>query len=501
VWGLVRAAQVEHPGRFTLIDTDGSPESARGLVPAAASDEPQVAIRTGRCLVPRLGAHQPRPTGTAPFDEHSRVLITGGLGTLGRLVARHLVSRYGVRQLVLTGRRGLRTPGAAEFIADLEATGVQVTVAACDAANRTALAAVLDGLDQPPNAVVHLAGVLDDTVIEGLTPKRLDAVLRPKADAAVHLHELTRHLDLSAFVLFSSLAGVLGSAGQGNYAAANAFLDALAQQRRAEGLPAVSLAWGLWADESENRTEAAPASVVGLGSQLGTTHLRHLSRSGVATLPVDDGLALFDTAVADAAPVLVPARFDLSGLDAESAPPILRALVPAVAARRAASAQPAEDPATLRSRLAAAPRQEQRHIVLEAVRAEVAAVLGHAAQERVTATSRFEDMGFDSLTALELRNRLSSVTGVQLPPTLVFDHPSPGALADRLIADLLIGHDEPDSPQENGAASDTDRPDGDRGAGGPGDDALDTMTADELVRLALGAGHDDQPQHAPDGES
>ncbi|MCR8579267.1 type I polyketide synthase, partial [Streptomyces sp. Isolate_219] len=334
VWGLIRTVQTEHPGRFTLIDTDGRPESVRGLVPAVASGEPQLALRTGTFLVPRLHPHEPPPAGAVPFDEHSRVLITGGLGFLGRLVARHLTDRHGVRELVLTGRRGVETPGAAEFAGRLEATGVQVTVAACDAADRTALAAVLDGLEQPPTAVVHLAGVLDDTVVEELTSQRLDTVLRPKADAAVHLHELTRHLDLSAFVLFSSVAGLLGTAGQGNYAAANAFLDALAHRRRAEGLPAVSLAWGLWAEDTE---QGAAASGGGLADDLGTADLRRLSRSGLAALPVEDGLALFDTAIADAAPVLVPARLDLSGLDAESAPPVLRSLAPAAPSRGAAA--------------------------------------------------------------------------------------------------------------------------------------------------------------------
>ncbi|MGW6015348.1 type I polyketide synthase, partial [Streptomyces sp. NPDC055210] len=487
VWGLVRAAQSEHPGRFTLIDIDGRPESVRGLVAAAASDEPQLAIRNGAFLVPRLGAHTPLPTGGTSFDRHSRVLITGGLGSLGRLTARHLAERYGVRQLVLTGRRGLSTPGAAEFVGQLEAKGVQVTVTACDTADRDALAAVLDGLAQPPTAVVHAAGVLDDTVVEGLTPERLDAVLRPKADAAVHLHELTRHLDLSAFILFSSLAGMLGTAGQGNYAAGNAFLDALAHRRRAEGLPAVSLAWGLWADE------AAAASGGGLGSDLDAGDLRRLSRSGVAALPADEGLALFDAAMADDAPVLVPARLDVSGLDATSAPAVLRALAPAAVPRTAASAQFAADPAaTLRGRLAEAAPNERRHIVLEAVQTEAAAVLGHSTRNQVAAGSRFQDLGFDSLTSLELRNRLGSVTGVRLPPTLVFDHPSPGALADRLTAALA---DEADATEDTGA-------DGPEDTGGPGEDnALDTMSTDELVRLALGAGRIDQPRHGSDGET
>ncbi|MFE5123442.1 type I polyketide synthase [Streptomyces sp. NPDC056669] len=499
VWGLMRTVQSEHPGRFALIDTDGRPESVRCLAPAIASGEPQLALRTGTFLVPRLRPHEHGTAGTVLFDEHSRVLITGGLGFLGRLVARHLTERHGVRQLVLMGRRGPETPDAAEFVGRLEATGVQVTVAACDATDRTALSAVLDGLDQPPTAVVHLAGVLDDSVVEELTTRRLDAVLRPKADAAAHLHELTRHLDLSAFVLFSSVAGMLGTAGQGNYAAGNAFLDALAQRRRAEGLPAVSLAWGLWATEAKDTKDSAEGSAAsggGLASDLGAADLRRLSRSGLAPLTVEEGLALFDAAIADAVPVLVPARLDLSRLEAGSAPAVLRDLTPAMPARDAAvAARPADDPAAeLRGRLADAPVKERRHLLLEAVRAEVAAVLGHADQGRVAATGRFKEMGFDSLTALELRNRLSAVTGVRLPPTLLFNNATPGALADRLAADLAAGADGGTDDARSGTADAV-------GADEPVDDALDTMTTEELVRLALGTGRTDQPQHRTDGES
>ncbi|WP_431042205.1 type I polyketide synthase [Streptomyces sp. P1-3] len=466
-WGLIRSAQSEHPGRFTLIDTDGRPESVRGLVQAVASAEPQLAIRAGRTSVPTLRRHRPAPGGTAPFDEHSHVLITGGLGTLGRLVARHLADEHGVRRLLLTGRRGMRTPGAEQFTAELAATGVQVTVAACDAADREALAAVLASVPQahPLTGVVHTAGVLDDAVVERLTPAHMDRVLRPKAHAAVHLHELTRDLDLSAFVLFSSFAGMLGTAGQGNYAAANAFLDGLAQVRRAEGRPALSLAWGLWAGEGA------------MTGDLGEADLRRLSRSGVAAMTAEEGLALFDLSVADPAPVLAAARLDLSALDAATAPAILRDLAPAP--RAAAAAPPKDLAAELRARLARAPRHEHRHLLLEAVRAEVAAVLGHTGHDRVTADRRFQDLGFDSLTAVELRNRLAAATGVKLPPTLVFDHPSPGALADRLRAELAP---EPEEHEPHGTPQDamdgTDLPDG--------DSLLDTMTTDDLVRLALG---------------
>ncbi|WP_327416912.1 SDR family NAD(P)-dependent oxidoreductase [Streptomyces sp. NBC_01233] len=475
VWGLIRSAQSEQPGRFALVDTDGRPESVRALVPALASQEPQLAVRAGRISAPALRGHRPAVTEDAPaaFGADSHVLVTGGLGTLGRLLARHLVERHGVRLLLLTGRRGAATPGAEEFTAELGALGAEVAVAACDTGDRAAVAALLASVPagRPLTAVVHAAGVTDDSVLAGLTPERMEGVLRPKADAALHLHELTRDLELSAFVLFSSLAGTLGSAGQGNYAAANAFLDALAQRRRAAGLPALSLVWGLWAQEST------------LTGDLGAADLKRLARSGIGALSAEEGLALFDAGAASGAAVLTAAHLDLRTADPEAVSALLRGLAPA--RRRAGGAPAAPDTAAdLRERLARAPRREHRHLLLEAVRVEVAAVLGHSSRDRVPADGRFQDLGFDSLTAVELRNRLTAATGVKLPPTLIFDHPTPGALADRLRAALVPDVPAQDAPEEavNGAAcpDGTDLPDG--------GSALDTMSADDLVRLALGEG-------------
>ncbi|MFI7359258.1 type I polyketide synthase, partial [Streptomyces avidinii] len=485
VWGLIRSAQSEQPGRFTLVDTDGRPESVRALARALASAEPQLVVRAGRTSTPALRRHRPTAGATAPaaapataaFGADSHVLLTGGLGTLGRLLARHLVKHHGVRQLLLTGRRGAATPGAQELTAELTSLGAEVTVAACDTGDRAALAALLAAVpaDRPLTAVVHAAGVTDDSVLAGLTGQRMTAVLRPKADAALHLHELTRDLDLSAFVLFSSLAGTLGSAGQGNYAAANAFLDALAQRRRGEGLPALSLAWGLWAQESA------------LTGDLGAADLNRLARSGIGALSAEEGLDLFDAAVASGAAVLTAAHLDLRTVDPDAVAVVLRGLAPA---RRREDTAPgtANTAAALRDRLARAPRREHHHLLLETVRAEVAAVLGHSGEGRVPADRRFQDLGFDSLTAVELRNRLTAATGVKLPPTLVFDHPTPGALADRLRAALA-----PDLPAQDAPGEATDREDGrDRTDGADGTDpadggsALDTMSADDLVRLALG---------------
>ncbi|RQX57755.1 hypothetical protein DLJ57_04930, partial [Micromonospora chalcea] len=257
----------------------------------------------------------------APFDSDGTVLITGATGTLGQLMSRHLLSTYGVRHLILTSRRGRAAGGVAELCAELEALGVSVTVAACDVADRAAVAELLAGIpaEHPLTAVVHAAGVRDDGVISSLTPERMDGVLRPKVDAAWHLHELTADLGLKAFVSYSSLAATAGGPGQGNYAAANAFLDGLAHHRKARGLAALTLAWGLWADRS------------GMTTELDDVHLNRISRSGVAAMEAEEGLALFDVACRTTDAALVPARLDLAAMKVQfaggSIPPLYRALI------------------------------------------------------------------------------------------------------------------------------------------------------------------------------
>jgi polyketide synthase 12 len=367
------------------------------------------------------------------FDPQGTVLITGGTGTLGGLVARHLVEAHRVRSLVLTSRRGLQAPGASELVATLEASGAEVMVAACDAADRKALAEVLAQIDHdarlPLRAVVHTAGVVDDGVVSLLTSERVDAVLAPKAIGAWNLHELTRDLDLSAFVLFSSAAGISGTPGQANYAAANVFLDALAEHRRGLGLPAVSLAWGQWEEAS------------GTTGQLDEAQRERLRSAGFVPLTTDEALGLFDAAVDGGDAVTMPIRVDLPALRSAARMARLPALWHRLAGSPtrpmpvAASGKPGMDRSEFLRRLAGSSNEAERlRVLVEVVQAEVAAVLGHSRSEAVETESAFKDLGFDSLTAVELRNRLNLLTGLRLPATVAFDHPTVTLLSQEVHA-------------------------------------------------------------------
>ncbi|WP_460850087.1 type I polyketide synthase, partial [Phytohabitans suffuscus] len=319
--------------------------------------------------------------------------VTGGTGGLGAVVARHLVAVHGVRRLVLVSRSG----GGEGLVAELDA---EVSVVACDVADREALAGLLERF--AVTAVVHAAGVLDDGVVGSLTPERFETVLRPKVDAAWFLHELARGLD--AFVLFSSAAGVFGGAGQANYAAGNAFLDGLAAYRRAQGLPAVSLAWGPWVAEAGMSADA-----------------ELMARAGMPPISPEQGVALLDAALATGEPVVAPVRLDLPAIRAAGEiPPILRGLIRTPVRRAQASAASRG----LAQRLAGLDQAERRDTVLNLVRGQVAAVLGHAGAERIDPAKAFQELGFDSLTSVELRNRLGTATGLRLPATLVFDYPT-----------------------------------------------------------------------------
>ncbi|MGW2153939.1 SDR family NAD(P)-dependent oxidoreductase, partial [Nonomuraea sp. NPDC001699] len=420
VRGLVRSAQSENPGRFVLVDADEV--SVPVLLGVVGSGEPQALIRDGGVWVPRL-VRVAGSVGGRRWDRDGTVLITGGTGGLGAEVARHVVAVYGVRRLLLASRRGLGAPGAAELQAELVAQGVDVEIAACDVSDRGQVAGLVSG--RALTAVVHAAGVLEDGTIASLTSEALETVLRPKVDAAWHLHELTQELDLAAFVLFSSVAGTFGGAGQGNYAAANAFLDALAEHRRGLGLAGVSIAWGPWAQDA------------GMTGGLDEVDLRRMTRAGILPLTVEHGLALFDAAAAADRAFVVAARFDAAAVRAQGrVPHLLRGLVRGV--RRSAAS--AGGDAELVRRLAGLGQADQVRCMVDLVCAQVAVVLGHASAQMVEARREFRELGFDSLTAVEFRNRLSTTTGLRLPATLVFDYPTPVVLAEFLLAELLGRH-------------------------------------------------------------
>jgi acyl carrier protein len=425
-WGLARAAEAENPGRFVLVDTDGDAASAAVLDAALASGEPEIAIRKGELLVPRLRrAAASEPSGNLGWDPEGTVLITGGTGGLGALLARHLVTRHGVRRLVLASRHGDHGAGPRELRDELRGLGAEVQVARCDVADREAVARLLDAVPKRHRlvAVVHAAGLAGGGVIGSLTPESVDAVMRPKVDGAWHLHELTADLGLAAFILFSSAAGLVLGAGQAHYAAANTFLDALAAHRRGNGLPAVSLAWGAWDGSA------------GMSGELDEAGLRRLRRLGLPPLDPAEGLALFDAALSAGDPVLVPMAVDQAALRARgpAVPAALREL--ARSPHRAAS----PDGASLRRRLAALPESDHDEFLLTVVSGRVAAVLGHGSASAVQPAKAFQDMGFDSLAAVELRNQLGELAGITLPATVVFDYPTPAALAARLGALINVG--------------------------------------------------------------
>ncbi|WP_425608651.1 type I polyketide synthase [Streptomyces albipurpureus] len=352
------------------------------------------------------------------------VLVTGGTGGVGARLARHLVAEHGVRSLVLASRRGMAADGAFELASDLEAEGAAVKVVACDVADRAAVAELLADMPRgyPLTAVVHAAGVLADGMVESLTAESLDHVLRAKVGGAVNLHELTREHNLSAFILFSALAGTLGGAGQANYAAANGFLDGLAAQRRASGLVGTSLCWGWWEQHG------------GMTADLDQAELSRIRRLGVAAMPTSDALALFDSACAINKPVLIPAGLDLSALRSRTGdqlPLLLRDLVDAGRPTRNRTGTTG-GPLELSSRLATLPDGEAEAAVLDWVREQTAIVLGHPTKATVDADQAFTHLGFDSLTSVELCNRLASSTGLRLPSTLVFSYPTPRELGRHL---------------------------------------------------------------------
>ncbi|MGY3521136.1 type I polyketide synthase, partial [Micromonospora sp. PTRAS2] len=377
-------------------------------------------------------------------DLDGTTLVTGASGTLAGVVARHLVATGQSRRLVLASRR-LPVEGSdyAALVADLTEAGAEVSAVSVDVADAGQVAALVAGIDpaHPLTAVVHTAGVIADATIGSLSSDGVAAVMGPKVDGAWALHEATAGLDLSAFVVFSSIAATLGSPGQGNYAAANAFLDALAQHRRAQGLPATSIGWGMWATG-------------GMTAQLSADDRQRLGRLGMAGLTAAEGAALLDAATAGSRAAVVAARLRITG-DAGQVPPIVR-LLARTGGRRQAGAARAGAGSGWSERLVGLSRDEARRLLVDLVCGQAAAVLGHASAQAVAGGRAFKELGFDSLTSVELRNRLASATGLRLTATLVFDYPTPERLAEHLHEQL--GHSATPAATTRAVARDDDDP-------------------------------------------
>jgi NAD(P)-dependent dehydrogenase (short-subunit alcohol dehydrogenase family)/acyl carrier protein len=357
------------------------------------------------------------------FDPAGTVLVTGGTGLVGGVLARHLVTHYGVRHLMLASRNGKHAKGADQLVTELTAAGAQVQLHTCDVANRDAVTQLLAALPthHPLTAIIHAAGTLDDALITSLTPQQLDTVLQAKVDGACNLHELTHNHNLTAFILCSSMAGTIGAPGQANYAAANTFLDALATHRHATGLPATSLAWGLWEQ---------PSTLTG---QLDHHDLTRLHRTGITPMTNQHALELFDTALTLNHPTTIAAHLDTTALTN----PTLNALLPPLFTELIRRPRPlinntTTTTSTLAQRLAGLPPNQQHHLLLDLVRTHTATVLGHPNTNNIDTTRAFQDLGFDSLSAIELRNRLKTATGLTLSPTLIFDYPTPTTLAQHI---------------------------------------------------------------------
>ena len=451
VWGLVRSAQTENPGRFLLVDLDDSVAAAAQLTGVLTWDEPQLLVRGTQIKVARLTRVEPAESGPPELDPTGTVLITGGLGGLGAELARHLVAERGVRHLVLAGRRGSQAAGAAELRTELTARGAEVTLAACDVADPEAVAELLAGIpeEHPLTAVVHAAGVLDDGLIASLTRDRLGAVLRPKVDGAWQLHQATREMNLAAFVLYSSISGITGSVGQANYAAANSYLDALAAQRQAQGLPALSLAWGPWAQQS------------GMTSGLSEAAMERISRSGMPPLLPAQGVALFDVALARPEANLIPLHFNEAGQRAQGgATPLFRTLLGDAAP---AADQGGTGAVTILDQLRGLDEAGQEKLLRDLVVSTAAVLLGHEDASAINPESDFLVLGFDSLIAVELRNQLAEMLNMRMPTSIVFDSKTPAQLAAWLRAEL------PSRQPGGGAAATTG------GAAAVAVDPLDTV--------------------------
>jgi acyl transferase domain-containing protein/surfactin synthase thioesterase subunit len=428
LWGLFHSAANEHRGRFATIDIgagDVPPEAAIRLACASGAAEPQLAIRAGHILVPRLvrARGEDLKAGMEPLDPDATVLVTGGLSGVGSAVARHLVTEHGACRLLLVSRRGAAADGAEELVAELTGLGAEVEAAACDVTDRLQLQALLESIpaEHPLGAVIHSAAVLDNGVIEALDPDRLDRVMRVKVEGAWNLHELTRDSSLSQFLLFSSVAGVLGGAAQANYAAANVFLDALAAYRQGSGFPATSMAWGGWAQETS------------LIESLSEVDAARLERSGFTPIFPEQGLELFDAARSSGRALLAPVGLSSAALRAQAE----AGMLPAILGKLVGASGQVADARSLRERLDGLTEDQRLPAVLELIREQAAALLGHTSAADVGPDLMLQELGFDSLATVELRNRIVASSGVQVPILTLTDQPTPTSIAEYVLAQMV----------------------------------------------------------------
>ncbi|KAH8172608.1 AMP-binding enzyme domain-containing protein [Sarocladium implicatum] len=440
LWGLMRTARSEHPQlNLRLVDV-GHDASATAIVSAMMlRDEPECAVRRDLLLVPRLervSTNKDIPAAKGLVQTDGAVLITGGLGHLGSCIAEWLVSKHGVRDIVLASRQGMAADSATQMMDRLTASGAKVTIVACDVTNCIDLKNVIETFNaqRPLRGLVHAAGLVDSGVLTSLTPNRFDRVIAPKAHAAWHLHELTKHLDLDMFVLFSSVSGVLGMSGLANYAAANTYLDALAHMRRAQGLPATSVAFGTLGHRG------------GMATKLARNTQSHLSQYGLGTLSEEQGLDLLESAIGSQRPLTVAAALDLDQLQRyvheqnDPVPPLMSSLIIPTNEPKGSTVSNGK---TLRDILSDVPASQRLELVTDAVQTIVATTLGFRAPRDVDMDRSLKNVGIDSLTAVQLRNRLASATGLSLSANMAFVHPSLRALGqslcDQLEADIPNG--------------------------------------------------------------
>lgn len=443
LWGLLRTGRMEHPElRVRIIDLDGRPFAddtlARALV---LGGECEFSVRHGQLLVPRLQRVEasPKLSDHRLIRRDGAVLITGGLGGIGRHVARWLASKHGIRDIVITSRHGMKASGADDFVTELSQLGARATVASSNIADLAEVKKVMKlfGEHRPLRGVVHAAGVLDDGVIQSLTPRRCAATFGPKVDGAWHLHSLTRDMDLDLFMVTSSISGIMGSTGRANYSAANIFLDSLMQLRRSEGLPATSVALGLWGGE-------------GMSGNLSRMERVRYARFGLDPLEPSHGLALFEQAVRSERAVTVAAAYDLDRLqsyyeDRGETPPLFRALL---GQDESASLGIGGD-RDLREVLSEAPEAQHVAIALSMVRETVAKTLGFKSSADLDVDLPLQQVGVDSLTAVMIRNKLASLTGLSLTPRIVFEHANLSALSRSLLCQIQQEMEDTGSSSED----------------------------------------------------